>query len=215
MDQPNDDLLKSIDTTTLTPLVRRALNRESAEIVNWQSNTLYGASRNSKIVRFAGSVRDQDSVLLWSLILKIVRPDDEGDDATSLRYWKREALAYQSGLLNDLPGKIHAPRCYEIMEQPDREVWLWLEEAADDTKGRWSLEQYGNVARHVGEFNGIFFGNKSAYSHPWMTKNQLRSWVGTDAPILPQNVLAHPLVARFCPSDIYEWMQGIWSEHET
>ncbi len=48
-----------------------------------------------------------------------------------------------------------------------------------------------------------------------MTKGQLRSWVGTDAPILPPDVLAHPLVARFFPNDIYEWMQRIWLEHNT
>jgi hypothetical protein len=90
---------------------------------------------------------------------------------------------------------------------------LWLEEVVDDVKGQWSLEQYGNVARHVGEFNGIFFGNTSAFSHPWMTKNQLRSWLGTDAPILPPNILEHPLVSRIFSKDIYEWMQIVWTEH--
>jgi len=213
MDQPHSDLLNTIDATTLTPLVRRSLNRASVEVVNWQSNALYGASSNSKIVRFAGSARDQATILPWSLILKIVRPDDQSDDPTSLRYWKREALAYQSGLLDDLPGKIRAPRCYEVVERHGHEVWLWMEEVVDDVKDKWSLDQYGCIARCVGEFNGIFFENESAYSHPWMTKKQLRSWVGTDAPILPPDILVHPLVARFFPDDIYEWMQGIWSEH--
>jgi hypothetical protein len=213
MDKPINDPLKTIDTTMLTPLVRRALRRDAAEIIDWQSNALYGAGLNSQITRFSGNARDRDAILPWSLILKIVRAHDDEDDPASLRYWKREALAYQSGLLDNLPGKIRAPRCYEVIAQSGREVWLWLEEVVDDTKEKWSLEQYGSVARHVGEFNGIFFDNKSAFSHPWMTKNQLRSWVGTDAPILPPNVLASPLVALFMPNDMYEWMKGVWSEH--
>jgi hypothetical protein len=214
MDKPNNDPLKTIDKTMLTPLVRRALNRDAIEILDWQSNPLYGAGLNSKIVRFSGNARDRDAILLpWSLILKIIRSNDNEDDPVSLRYWKREALAYQSGLLDDLPGKIRAPSCYGVVEQPEREVWLWLEEVIDDLKGKWSLDQFGNVARHVGEFNGIFFENTSAFSQPWMTKCQLRSSVSTGAPILPPEVLAHPLVTRFFPNEIYDWMQGVWSEH--
>ena len=213
MDTSDNDTYKTIDTRMLMPLVRRALNRDAAEIMDWRSNSLYGAGLNSKIVRFSGNARERDAILPWSLILKIVRPNDDEDDPVSLRYWKREALAYQSGLLDDLPGKIRASRCYGVVEQSGREVWLWLEEVVDDIKGKWSVDQYGNVARHVGEFNGMFFENTSAFSHPWMTKGQLRSSVGTHAPILPPNVLAQPLVARFFPNDIYEWMQGIWSEH--
>ena len=213
MDKPDDDWLKSIDAMMLTPLVQRALSRDAAEMMDWQSNALYGAGLNSKIVRFAGNARDRDTILPWSLILKIVRPHDDKDDPASLRYWKREALAYQSGLLDNLPGQIRAPRCYEVIVQSEREVWLWLEEVVDDTKGKWSLEHYGNVARHVGEFNGIFFENKSAFSYPWMTKCQLRSWVGTDVPLLPPNILVHPLVSCFLPNEIYKWMQGIWAEH--
>ena len=215
MDTSDNDTLKTIDTTILIPLVRRALNRDAAEMMDWQSHPLYGAGLNSKIVRFSGNARDRDAILPWSLILKIVRPNDDEDDPVSLRYWKREALTYQSGLLDNLPGKIRAPRCYEVIEQPGQEVWLWLEEVIDDLKGKWSLDQFGNVARHVGEFNGIFFENPSAFSHPWMLKNQLRAWLGDDAPILPPEVLAQPWVARFFPNEIYEWMQRVWSEHNT
>ncbi len=215
METPATHTPATVDKSALTPVVRQVLQRDTAEVLDWQFDSLYGASGNSEIFRFSGNAQDGGTNLPWSLILKTIRSTDEEDDPVSLRYWKREALAYQSGLLDDLPGKIRAPRCYGIVEQPKREVWLWLEEVVDDVKGKWSLDQYGNVARDVGEFNGIFFENISAFSHPWMTKSQLRSWVGTDAPILPLKVLTHPLVARFFPNDIYEWMQGIWLEHNT
>jgi hypothetical protein len=214
MDVPNNDLLKMIDARMLTSYVRRALNHDAAEVTDWQANEPYGAGLTSKIMRFAGIARDRGASLPWSLILKIIRPDEAGDDPTSLRYWKREALAYQSGLLDDLPGKIRAPRCYAVVERPGREVWLWLEEVADDIKEKWSLDQYGNVARHVGEFNGMFLENKSAFTYPWMIKNQLRAWLGNESPTIPPDILAHPLASRIYPPDVYEWMQGVWLEHD-
>ena len=45
----------------------------------------------------------------WSLILKAWLPDPESDVPTQWDYWKREFLAYSSGILADLPG-ISAPR---------------------------------------------------------------------------------------------------------
>jgi hypothetical protein len=213
MDQTQGDLLKPIDKPMLTPLVCRVLNRATAEVLDWQASELYGGGITTKILRFSGNALDGGTTRPWSLILKIIRPDGKEDNPESLRYWKREALAYQSGLLDRLPGNICAPRCYEVIEQPEREVWLWLEEIVDDAKGTWSFEQYGNVARHIGEFNGIFYENEPAFSYPWMIKNQLRVWLGDEPPILPPDVLAHPFVNRIYSPDIYEWMQRVWSEH--
>jgi hypothetical protein len=213
MDQTEGDLLKTIDATMLTPLVRRTLNRASAKVLDWQASELYGGGITTKIMRFSGNALDGGTTHPWSLVLKIIRPHDKEDDPESLRYWKREALAYQSGLLDNLPGNICAPRCYEVIEYPEREVWLWLEEIVEDAKGTWSLEQFGNVARHIGEFNGSFYENKPSFSYPWMIKNQLRVWLGDEAPILPPSVLAHPFVKRLYSPANYEWMQRVWSEH--
>ena len=213
MGQSTNDPLKLIDATTLTVLVRQVLKRPTARVVDWQSNKLYGGGLTTKIMRFSGNAQDENTTRPWSLILKIIRPADEGDEPTSLRYWKREALAFQTGLLDDLPGNIRAPRCYAVIERPEHEVWLWMEEVVDETKGAWSLEQYGLVAQHVGEFNGFFFENNSKVSHPWMIKNQLRAWLGKEPPIIPPEILSHPLVNRLYPPDIYEWMQNVWAEH--
>jgi hypothetical protein len=42
-------------------------------------------------------------------------------------YWKREALVFQSGILDDWKGDLVPVRCYDVVEQPDDSVWLWLE----------------------------------------------------------------------------------------
>jgi hypothetical protein len=57
-----------------------------------------------------------------SLILKAVGPASGSLEPSTWGYWKREALVYQSGLLNDLPGDLITPRCLGIVENPDQET---------------------------------------------------------------------------------------------
>ncbi len=83
----------TVDKFTLRPVVRRALERDTAQVLDWQFDSLYGASGNSEIFRFSGNAQDGGTNLPWSLILKTIRSTDEEDDPISLRYWKREALA--------------------------------------------------------------------------------------------------------------------------
>lgn len=215
MDTQSNPNLDAIDTVMLTPVVRQSILRGEAEIIDWKMETLYGGgSLNSEIHRFSGTARDQSEILSWSLILKIIRSPDGQDDPASLSYWKREALTYQSGLLNELPSRISAPRCFGIVEQSGLEVWLWMEEIVDEISRRWSLDHYGNVARHLGQFNAAGFAKQAQFTQPWLTKGILREWVGDTAPEFPPNVLVHPLVSRVWPNDIYPWMLHVWSKHE-
>ncbi len=94
------------------------------------------------------------------------------------------------------------------------EVWLWLEEIVDDVNGRWSLDHFGSVARHLGYFNAEGFERQAQFTQPWLTKGILRQGLRKTAPALPPNVLAHPLVARVWPNDIYEWMRRVWLKYE-
>ena len=220
MDIPsNNSNLGTIDTMMLTPLVSQSIQRDKAEIIDWTMETLHGGlSFNSDIHRFTGTARDREEVLPWSLILKIIRSPDGQDDPASLSYWKREALVYQSRLLDQLPGRIRAPRCFGIVEQSGVEVWLWMEEIVDEVNGRWSLDHFGSVARHLGYFNAMGFEKQAQFTQPWLTKGFLRilrEGVGDTVPELPPNILSHPLVSRVWPNDIYECMLRIWSKHET
>ena len=64
--------------------------------------------------------------------------------------------AVDQGMLNDLVGDLVAPRCMGIVEYPDKESWLWLEDIGESGDGVWSLERYGLAARHLGQFNGAY-----------------------------------------------------------
>lgn len=83
--------------------------------------------------RFQGEATDGGEVVSWSLILKAIRPADKARDPGGIWYWKREALAYQSGLMYRLPGgNVTAPACYDVQERPDGSAWLWMEDVKDD-----------------------------------------------------------------------------------
>jgi hypothetical protein len=103
------------------------------------------------------------------LILKvIVPPDGEDSPTTNHRPWTREIDAYRSGLLDDLPGRFRAPRAIHIADNPDGSLWLWLEQLTDRYDHRWPLTAYGVAARHLGQFNGAYLGNRSIPDFPWL-----------------------------------------------
>ena len=102
MDNLSNPKLKTIDAVMLTPLVRRCLERGKAELIDWEYAALQGGSFNSEIYRFSGNARERGEVLHWSMILKIIRSPDGKNEPAALKYWKREALAYQSGLLRNV-----------------------------------------------------------------------------------------------------------------
>ena len=97
----------------------------------------------------------------WSLILKAIGANPDVDvPPTDYRYWKREPLAYESGLLDELPGGCFAPRCFGSVVADDG-AWLWLEDVRDDLGPEWPFEHYGVVARHLGQLNGTYLRDGS------------------------------------------------------
>ena len=70
-----------------------------------------------------------------SAILKLVAHSTEGhvnwisgEEPSHWFYWRREVLAYESGLLATLPGDLRAPVCHLVAERDDGSVALWLED---------------------------------------------------------------------------------------
>jgi hypothetical protein len=149
-----------IDRTALTDPVRRALNDPRVQVESWTATPLGGgfAMPAGGILRLAGTCSDGLSVRPWTLVLKeIVPPGGDSivpDDPSEFSNWRREPLAYASGLLDDLPGGLVAPRCYGVEERPDGRYWLWLEDVGAIDVLDWTLETYALAARHLGAFNG-------------------------------------------------------------
>ena len=115
--------LNTITPETLAPLVSAALGAYTVQIGDWTYAAIHGGTGEvfgDELYRFQGQANVQGRPKQWELILKIIRADTESpeEDLTVWDYWNREALAYKSGLLDELPGKLTAPRCFGVAPGP-------------------------------------------------------------------------------------------------
>jgi hypothetical protein len=219
-----DTHLQSICRATLTPLVRQALGSETVEVTNWDVQQLHGGFAGghagaSVINRVSGRGRDRDNAVEWSLILKVLYPQPDRDQPSDYDYWRREAHAFESGLLDDLPGHLTAPHCFGVMEQEDGACWIWMEDIHEDIGREWPPEHFGVVARHLGQLNGAYLtGQRSMPSYPWLRRRSyLRDMAvrmsANSARTLAElrNSLDHPMVRRAYPPDVADILSRPWA----
>jgi hypothetical protein len=101
------DPLHTLERCAITPLVRRAMHSPTVEVSEWSVNPIHsGDGEGLGVYRFFGTGEDRGQPVGWSLILKAFGAPAEGGEEADWNYWKREAMAYRSGLLDDLPGGI-------------------------------------------------------------------------------------------------------------
>ncbi len=200
--------LQALQQAALTPPVRRALGDDSAELVDWRvtlaSGGVGGFLGLSDVYRVSGNALQSGEVVPWSLVLKVIRMPADDADPSAWSYWKWELLAYQSGLLADLPGGIEAPRCFGALEHPGGDGWLWLEHIEDEASGPWPLSRFGSAARRLGAFSGAYLVGHPLPSYPWLSSGWFRSRVTDSAPAVAEfpSVLSHPLVSRAYPAAV-------------
>ncbi|MBT5955838.1 MAG: hypothetical protein HOG97_03655, partial [Candidatus Marinimicrobia bacterium] len=174
--------LSSIDKTTLTAVVRQVLNSESAAISNFKYDRVHGGMGEkedviSRIYRFTGKANVQNVENNWSLILKVVGTIATQDDPTHPLYWKREVLAFQSGQLVNLPGKLTVPSFFGVHTFSEKVLGMWFEHIDDKVETHWTLEQFAMVARQLGQFNGAFLIESDLPSWGWLSQGWLRKKV--------------------------------------
>jgi hypothetical protein len=121
-------------------------------------------------------------------------------------------LAYQTGLLNDLPGDLVAPRCVAVAEHPGREFWLWLEDVVESEEV-WPPERYGLAARHLGQFNGAYLVARSIPEVPWLSTSQLRHRLAMAEPGVAElaRLSHHPLFEGLLPAGGLGRSMSIWA----
>lgn len=209
-------VIQDIDKATLTPIVRKALVQDTVEVVDWEAEQLHASATRARIFRVSGNALDRGQEVAWSLVLKVMPAVADRDDPSGTHYWRREALVYRSGLLDDLPGGIAAPRRLGIVEQPEGGYWLWLEDVADTIGPRWPIEHYAVVARHLGQFNGAYLMGHPIPYYSWLSRGWLRGWMARVAPgvELLRNSLGHPLVRRLYPPSATRDILDLWENRE-
>jgi hypothetical protein len=211
------DPLHTLERSAITPLVRRAMHSPTLEVSDWSVYPIHsGDGEGLGVYRFVGTGEDRGRPVGWSLILKTFGAPPEGGEEADWNYWKREAMAYRSGLLDDLPGGIAAPRCLAVDESAEGIVRLWLEDVAPANDEPWALDRYALAARHLGRFNGAYLVERSLPDAPWLSTNWLRGWVGANEAAMDhlKRVLEHPLVRQVYPEGVAASFLQLWTERE-
>lgn len=116
--------------------VQRIFGKQEIEIVDFTCEDLDYKTPNfttAGIFHLQGIALINNEQLPWSIILKIIKSDSvEKEDPAHHNYWRREALVFESKILDELPSSIQAPKCYLVEEQVDGTVWLWMERIEGD-----------------------------------------------------------------------------------
>jgi hypothetical protein len=211
------DPLHTLERSAITPLVRRATHSPTVEVSDWSVYPIHsGDGEGLGVYRFVGTGEDRGQQVGWSIILKAFGAPAEGGEEGDWNYWKREAVAYRSGLLDDLPGGIAAPWCLGVEALANGIVRLWLEDVATTNDAPWSLDRYALAARHLGQFNGAYLVERSLPEAPWLSIDWLRGWVGANEAAMDhlKGVLEHPLVRQVYPEGVSRSFLRLWSERE-
>ncbi|WP_340015372.1 hypothetical protein [Paenibacillus sp. FSL K6-1318] len=179
----NSILQSTEDVEYLVRSVQKLLEEPDTVIQCWEVESINPGLLNfttSGIYRIRGTATVVGASLSWSLILKCIKPDSaEKEDVTYHNYWKREAEIFSSGLLDHLPRRIIAPRCFAIQDRPDQTIGLWMEDVSGHSKCDhvWPLDDWGWIAERLGEFHGAYLTGTSLPQQEWICPYWLKSWV--------------------------------------
>lgn len=197
------------DEATVIRIGRNALGDPRAtiagskyEALDWQSI----APTTAALSRLSGVASDGRA---WSAIHKVLRRPGPGWNAD----WRREAEVYGSGVLDDLPPGIVAPRVYAIEERTDDEVGLWLEEVLE-TVGDWPTSRYAAAARDLGRFNGAYLAGRPFPTAPALRSDWLATWVGmtgskTLETLADPTITEHELASRAVPLRLHDRLRAL------
>jgi hypothetical protein len=213
--------LPAIDRASLTRVVRRALGSDTVEVGTWEARPLSAGFNEvtGGICRVRATGTDRGRPVDYALVLKTCRDPGAALEGglRAPHYWKREYLAYASGLLEALPPGVQAPRCFGAEERPDGTAWLWLEDLAEASDVRWSPARYALAARHAGQSNGAYLSGRPLPAVPWLSTGVARAIAerfGRPIERLPE-LAGHPLVRRQWPDPgMAERIAHLWRERE-
>ncbi|MBK9125489.1 MAG: phosphotransferase [Chloroflexi bacterium] len=212
--------LQSIDSATLTPIIRKVLNDEALTITEWSSTSVHGGvgggAGGTAVYRYSGTAVSAGASTPWSVILKVTsaRPDEKSD---STHYWKREAEFYRAGLDVDVPGRFRPVHGYGVTEFPDEACWIWQEDVTGAIPGPWSIAEYTAHARNIGLFNAQYLNGRPAPQAPWMSNGWLRQIADATVPHVPKILdnLNLPHVREIFPADSIEQFWRLWNARES
>lgn len=215
----------------LESIVGQAL-AESVTVTEWEITMLGGLDSSP----FAGgvwlvagtAVNHTHQTHNWRVVVKILRspeglmmPDgrcirrDMAEDQSNFGYWRREALAAQSDLFDNLPAGLRVPQCLGVTPISDTECWLWQEYLPEDHE--WTWDDYYQAAYRLGQWQAA---HQELPHHPWLAQDWLAGWVhgpltGIFGMVEGMNGYQHPLLnAYFAPEELAALSQ-LWANRQS
>jgi thiamine kinase-like enzyme len=201
----------------LAPVVRRAVGDGGVLVDSWDVETVKGDGSPSKrlVCRISGVGRRGGEEVPWSLYLKVPDPTETHYSEWHREPFQREVLLLESGILDDLPGGIAAPRCLGITRLDGDEPWMWLEDVAGLPSLRWPVERFDLTARQFGAMQGAFLAGRPIPDHPWLdTSGWLRRGLARTEQRIPailERFGAHPLTQRLAAGDLGRRVRDNWA----
>jgi len=197
----------TVDSASVLNIARAALGCPTVELGEWRVEPLAGLGFIASVHRVAGTALDNGKAMPWSVIRKFVR--DTGGDAREIRYWKREPLAYASGLLEQHPA-IGVPRCFQ-QDADVSGIALWLEDVKG-AGGTWTIPRFESVARDLGRLGGSYAAGRRLPEEPWLSRGWLAGWVEQAAPAFDEfsTAVTDPLLAQMYPPLVAATMVELW-----
>ena len=223
------EVIADLTEAELTQLVCKAIKQPEATIVDTDGKQNQGGASGSKVFKLSGKAKAGHETVDWSLFLKIL---DKTTDRHQLgdATWEREALLYESDLLNDIPGGLRVPSCFLVDRKSTSEIWLWMEDvnessSAGEAMGHmnmatWPLERYGQVGYCLGRLNGAYLTDRPLPTHRWLFREYERMpqlWASVDVSAsidLIEKSHTHPLVQQLYPPDVISGLAQLWQERE-
>jgi hypothetical protein len=203
----------------LADAVRTALDEPAAALGSWDATSVKGSSGALDAARsiylIEGVARLGAIERPWSLILKVLTPVPGWEDPAGAAYWQREPLLCRSGLLDDLPGGLAAPRCLGVDHPTAGVAWLWQEHVREQGGRDWPLTRWALAARHFGQLNGAYLGRPLPEA-PWLAGERLRAWLARHEPLVRRIAAApdNPAVARWWPRPVVDAVLRLWAERD-
>jgi phage shock protein PspC (stress-responsive transcriptional regulator) len=196
--------LRTMDRAVLTEVVRKDQHDPNLEILDWAVEPISHEKHidtTTGLFRFSGQSQSANGNRTWTVVLKCIHdPTQWSQQPREYSYWRREILAFQSGLLEQLPPGVRAPRCYGVIENEDG-AWVWIEHIQETTGMQWSLDYFQRTARQLGRFQGAYLRGTPLPDYPWLCQPffsigwvEQDGWSGFMNPEFKQNAWKSPIV---------------------